>query len=381
MYRAAVSSDVDSFIYRLLKFGELLTRLLLPVFGIEHPDPHFWDLFQPVMEVPEVSLARADESNHDSSLFQINDTKAKPVSSDDERPQEALDALLTPERQPRLTDKGPEPIFSGKALAVMAIWQSDSRRLTAYRISLWTRRHFLYEGYKALRHTTEIRRLLQKDDDFVKISEGGVSWFTLHHGLERRLQDMKDPKGKPFDPFQHVNYHARVLLELDQRGLGSVKTHDPSCAQSAASSKATTSSSIPSRNTTFKALGKHKYNERFVANVTRRQLRWKTPDTQDNRAEDVQTDKNTKEPSLSTNFPSTESSLRRWEKSEGLSRPAQIGEVSYQPLEPEDDEGLRGFSSKDDIQGHVQDQLHGSIPETRLDNASPVPGHDVDHSV
>jgi len=72
-------------------------------------------------------------------------------------------------------------------------------------------------------------------------------------------------------------------------------------------------------------------------------------------------------------------SLRQWKKSEDLSRLAPIGETFYQELE--DDEGLRGFFIKDDNQHHVQDQLHGSIYETRLDTPSPVPGHDVDHFV
>jgi hypothetical protein len=217
MYRAVVSSRFHCLTPRFLQSRTQLTLVTFYCHLVyQAPCFAFWDHSTLAMEISEV---RADEPGQIQSSPK-NDMKAKPVPSDDRYSREALEALLKPERQPRRTDQGLEPRFFDKALIVMAIWQSSSQRLTAKKISNWISENFLHEYYKHYPHNRNIRFLLRKDDDFVKVSESQGFWFALRPGLERDLHDMRDPEGKPFDPVQHVSCHVRTLRSPRTFGLG-----------------------------------------------------------------------------------------------------------------------------------------------------------------
>jgi hypothetical protein len=152
-------------------------------------------------------------AEHNKSPTPIHESAAVRESSDDNYSQDDLETLLAPERQPRSTKLGPQPIFSYKALAVMAIFQSSSRRLTAKEISEWICRTFLLDSDQRHLHKSNIISLLMVDTKFVPTSEflGHDRRMQLHPELERSLQNMKGQDGSPFDPVHHIKRHFEKL--------------------------------------------------------------------------------------------------------------------------------------------------------------------------
>jgi hypothetical protein len=140
---------------------------------------------------------------------------------------EAVEALLEPEWQPYYTDQRLEPVFSDKALIVMAIFESISTRTSASQILLWIEDNFKNPRFRTRGYLGDITNILHSDDDFISDSflEDGdrnsplLSW-THRPGLRRLLKSMRDTDGFRFSPDRHIKHHAnklktRAALDLD----------------------------------------------------------------------------------------------------------------------------------------------------------------------
>ena len=140
---------------------------------------------------------------------------------------EAVEALLEPEWQPYYTDQGPEPVFSDKALIVMAIFETISTRTSASQILLWIEDNFKNPRFRTRGYLGDITNILHSDDDFISDSffEDGdrnsplLSW-AHRPGLRRLLKIMRDTDGFRFSPDRHIKHHAnelktRAALDID----------------------------------------------------------------------------------------------------------------------------------------------------------------------
>jgi hypothetical protein len=130
---------------------------------------------------------------------------------------EAVEALLEPELQPYATDQGQEPVFSDKALIVMAVFAGHTN---AIKIIHWRKGNFENPRYRNPGIGKDILYILESDDDFVPNhpnlpfdhdpSPLRARW-ELQLGLRRLLRSMRDRNGHRFSPYQHIMHHANKL--------------------------------------------------------------------------------------------------------------------------------------------------------------------------
>jgi hypothetical protein len=166
-------------------------------------------------------------SQHRPSGVKKEPLKKKLDHDPDVDEQEALAALLEPEWQPRSfgMDQEWEPIFSDKALLVMAIFQADGLPLTVRQIVEWIRQKLTNVRYERSDYGMIIWDILRSDSDFIStrstiLKLGGIaSGWALRQGLVRSLQDMEGSDGKPFDPIQHINHHVHSQGSRNTFGL------------------------------------------------------------------------------------------------------------------------------------------------------------------
>jgi len=154
-----------------------------------------------------------------------NDTSRFKKDGDDggEYTVEAVEAMLEPEGLICSTNQDPEPVFSDKALIVMAIFESFPA--TAPRIYHWIGTRFESPRFQTPIYMEVIMKILHSDDDdftsdFFFI--GGVPMIYWRHepGLRHLLSSMIDTDGLGFRPDRHIKHHAnklktRAALDLD----------------------------------------------------------------------------------------------------------------------------------------------------------------------
>jgi len=133
----------------------------------------------------------------------------------DEYTKEALEALLEPEPQAYSTDEGLEPIFSEKALIVMAIFSDYTQ---PRRILRWIKYSFKNPRYR--NSDTDILNILYSDDDFIPHNPNWLhdddrspleSHWALQYELLRLLRSMTYSDGDRFTSQLHIVRHINKL--------------------------------------------------------------------------------------------------------------------------------------------------------------------------
>jgi hypothetical protein len=159
---------------------------------------------------------------------------------------EAVEALLEPELQPYSTDEGPEPIFSEKALIVMAICALPSDEASAKGILYWIENNFKNPRYRNRGIKRNILKILDLDDDFRLCIEDDdhfspESRWRHQTGLRRLLRSMRDTNGHLFHPDQHIKHHANKLKTRAALDPALPVSKHPSGEQQLSASKSPTS--------------------------------------------------------------------------------------------------------------------------------------------
>jgi hypothetical protein len=124
-------------------------------------------------------------------------------------PETAVESVLEPDRQPHLTDQGLEPMFSDKALIVMAIY--NNRRIQATQIVSWIQKTFRNPRYTDSGYLGIIENILSRDLDFLRSRRDNVVRWSLSWSVTRALGQMRTSDRKRFVPERHIKRHANKL--------------------------------------------------------------------------------------------------------------------------------------------------------------------------
>ena len=133
----------------------------------------------------------------------------------------ALKVFFSPYPQPYIIYHGPkgrglEPVFSDKAMIVMAIIQAKPHGLEVSHIVAWIRKTFQNTSFRTSGYDRRIDSILRSDRVQFAPSAGGKSIagakWKLQHKFENDLKCMADSNGAPFDPVQHVKKSTTELV-------------------------------------------------------------------------------------------------------------------------------------------------------------------------
>lgn len=134
--------------------------------------------------------------------------------------EKAVKALFAPNPQPHVTNhgKGLEPVFSDKAMIIMAVSRAGPYGVDVVYIMAWIRTTFQNTSYRTPGYDRRIVSILRSDHDFVEVrpstrdkSIADGRW-RLHTRLRNDLKYMADSSGVPFDPVQYVKKSTAELV-------------------------------------------------------------------------------------------------------------------------------------------------------------------------
>jgi hypothetical protein len=148
----------------------------------------------------------------------IQDARSRNANRSRER---AMKALLAPAVLPDSTGQRQEPVFSDKALIIIAILQARPRALDLEQIVFWIRSSFQNPRYKEPNLSPLLDSILKSDGVFV---EAGKRFLPAWTSQPEFVEDLKRPRltwklqpefvedlkymmgtnGEPFDPVEHV---------------------------------------------------------------------------------------------------------------------------------------------------------------------------------
>jgi hypothetical protein len=162
-------------------------------------------------------------TKHESQYYiprSEHDTSRSKKGGDDggEYTVEAVEAMLEPEGLLCFTNRDPEPVFSDKALIVMAIFESSPAN--APRIYRWIGANFKNPRFRTRGYLGDITNILHSDDDLISdnfFGDGDLNspplYWTHRPELRRLLNSMRDTDGLSFSPDRHIKHHANKLSQ------------------------------------------------------------------------------------------------------------------------------------------------------------------------
>lgn len=146
----------------------------------------------------------------------------------------AVRALLVPAEQPYLTDGPPdkilEPVFSDKALLIMAICQARPHGRHIQQIVTWIRNTFQCPRYEESGYPALLNDALRSDGVFVEVHGGKTTRSQQFYHIRWRLQSEferdLDFSGGTFDVVRHIDHHRAKLVSRYAKRKSSVQEDD-----------------------------------------------------------------------------------------------------------------------------------------------------------